>query len=78
MPCSGGTFASPAVTWAPFAIAGMGWWTGRDGGEPVTDDHPGDPPCRFTGGTIKGVAVDVSGEPYVDLECEAAALIMRE
>ena len=27
---------------------------------------------RFTGGTIKRVAVDVSGDPYVDLEREAA------
>ena len=47
-------------------------------GEAVTDDYPGDPPYRFTGGTIKRVAVDVSGEPYVDLEREAAALIIRE
>jgi hypothetical protein len=29
---------------------------------------------RFTGGTIKRVAVDVSGEPYLDLEREAAAM----
>jgi hypothetical protein len=36
---------------------------GRDGGEPVTDTDPGAPPWRFTGGTIKPVAVDVSGEP---------------
>jgi sulfatase-like protein len=35
-------------------------------------------PLPFTGGTIKRVAVDVSGEPYVDLEREAAALILRE
>ncbi len=61
-----------------FAIAGEGLCIGRDSGEPVTDAYPGDPPCRFTGGTIKRVAVDVSGEPYVDLEREAAALIMRE
>jgi hypothetical protein len=27
---------------------------------------------------IKTVAVDVSGEPYVDLEREAAAMIARE
>jgi hypothetical protein len=27
---------------------------------------------------LKRVAVDVSGEPYVDLEREAAALILRE
>jgi len=61
-----------------FAIAGEGLCIGRDGGEPVTDDYPGAPPWRFTGGTLKRVAVDVSGEPYVDLEREAAALIMRE
>ena len=32
----------------------------------------------FTGGTIKRVAVDVSGEPYVDLEREAQAMLTRE
>ena len=30
-----------------------------------------------TGGTIKRVAVDGGGEPYIDLEREAAALILR-
>ena len=60
----------------PFAVAGEGLCVGRDGGEPVTDDYPS--PSEFTGGTIKRVAVDVSGEPYVDLEREAAALMMRE
>ena len=35
-------------------------------------------PFRFTGGAIKRVAVDVSGEPDVDLEWEAAALFLRE
>ena len=38
----------------------------------VTADYPGVAPFRFTGGTIKRVAVDVSGEPYLDLEREAA------
>ena len=32
----------------------------------------------FTGGTIRRVAVDVSGDPYLDLEREAAAMIARE
>jgi hypothetical protein len=41
----------------------VGLCVGRDGGEPVTDDYPGALPWRFTGGTIKRVAVDVSGEP---------------
>ena len=39
---------------------------------------PATSPYRFTGGTIKRVAVDVSGEPYVDLEREAAAMLARE
>ena len=39
---------------------------------------PGTPPYRFTGGTIKRVAVDVSGEPYLDLERQAAAMLARE
>jgi hypothetical protein len=44
----------------------------------VTDDFPGERPWAFTGGTIRGVAVDVSGDPYVDLERAAAAMIARE
>ncbi len=51
---------------------------GRDVGDPVTEDYPGERPYRFTGGTIKRVAVDVSGEPYIDLEREAALMLMRE
>ena len=61
-----------------FMIAGEGLCVGRDSGEPVTADYPGDHPHTFTGGTIKRVAVDVSGEPYVDLEREAAAMLARE
>ena len=61
-----------------FAIAGEGLCVGRDGGEPVTDDYPGESPWTFSGGTIRRVAVDVSGEPYVDLEREAQAMLMRE
>jgi arylsulfatase A-like enzyme len=62
----------------PFAIAGEGVRAGRDGGSPVTDDYPGERPWAFTGGTLRTVAVDVSGEPYVDLEREAAAMLARE
>jgi len=32
----------------------------------------------FTGGTIHRVAIDVSGDPYIDLEREAAAMLARE
>ena len=51
---------------------------GRDSGEAVTSDYPNGSPHRFTGGTISRVAVDVSGDPYVDLEREAQAMLARE
>jgi hypothetical protein len=36
------------------------------------------PPYRFTGGIINRVVIDVSGEPYLDLERQAAAMLARE
>jgi hypothetical protein len=33
---------------------------------------------RFTGGTISQITIDVGGEAYVDLEREAALMLMRE
>ncbi|MGZ4608874.1 MAG: arylsulfatase, partial [Actinomycetes bacterium] len=61
-----------------FAIGGEGLCVGRDSGEAVTDDYPGTLPWAFTGGTLHRVAIDVSGEPYIDLEREAAAMLARE
>jgi len=61
-----------------FSLAGEGLCVGRDSGDAVTDDYPGESPHRFTGGTIKRVAVDVSGEPYLDLERQAQAMLARE
>ncbi|HUB21402.1 MAG TPA: arylsulfatase [Streptosporangiaceae bacterium] len=61
-----------------FVLGGEGLCIGRDSGEAVTEDYPGESPHPFTGGIIKRVAVDVSGEPYVDLEREAAAMLARE
>jgi arylsulfatase len=61
-----------------FVIGGEGLCVGRDSGAAVTDDYPGERPWHFTGGTIKRVAVDVSGEPYLDLEREAVAMLVRE
>jgi arylsulfatase len=61
-----------------FTLAGEGLCVARDSGEPVTADYPGAHPHEFTGGTINRVAVDVSGEPYVDLEREAVAMMSRE
>jgi arylsulfatase A-like enzyme len=61
-----------------FSLVGEGLNIGKDAGEPVTDDYPGTRPYAFTGGTIKEVIVDVSGEAYLDLEKEAVALMARE
>src|SRR3984957_20255692 len=33
-----------------FAVAGAGLYVGRHAGDPLTDDYPGSPPFRFTGG----------------------------
>ncbi len=61
-----------------FSLSGEGLCVGRDSGEPVTSDYPNGSAHHFTGGTIKRVAVDVSGDPYVDLERAALAMIARE
>jgi arylsulfatase len=62
---------------SPYAIAGAPLTVGRSRGM-VSADYPGRRPWRFTGGTLKFVAVDVSGEPYVNLEREAVAMLSRE
>ncbi|MGZ4311439.1 MAG: arylsulfatase, partial [Solirubrobacteraceae bacterium] len=62
---------------APFGLSGTDLAVGRAISN-ITDDYPGERPWPFTGGTVKRVAVDVSGEPYVDLERAAAAMIARE
>jgi hypothetical protein len=61
-----------------FSIAGEGLNIGKDGAEPVTDDYPGEAPWSFAGGTILHAAVDVSGEPFVDLAAEARMAFMRD
>jgi arylsulfatase len=61
-----------------FAIAGAPLFVGRHGGEAVTDDYPGEPPYTFTGGTIRQVTVNVSGEPYIDLERHAEMLLRSQ
>jgi arylsulfatase A-like enzyme len=61
-----------------WSVPGSGLYVGRQAGDVLTDDYPGEAPHRFTGGTINRVAIDVSGEPYVDLEREAQLMLMRE
>jgi arylsulfatase len=61
-----------------FSLVGEGLNVGKDPGEPVTADYPGSNPFPFTGGTIAKAIVDVSGEPFIDLEKEAIAMMARE
>jgi arylsulfatase len=61
-----------------FAIGGEGLNIGKDGGEPVTDDYPGNYPWPFVGGTIAKAVIDVSGTPFVDLAAEARAAYARD
>jgi arylsulfatase len=61
-----------------FSLVGEGLNVGKDPGEAVTADYSGARPFSFTGGTIKEVLVDVSGEPFIDLEREAVAMFARE
>ena len=62
---------------AKFSVAGEGLNSGRDTGEPVTDDYPGTSPWAFTG-TLHRVDVDVSAEPYLDLDREAVAMLSAD
>jgi arylsulfatase A-like enzyme len=61
-----------------FGLGGGGLVFGRSGAEPVTDDYQGERPWSFTGGTIKRVVIDVSGDAFIDLAKEAAAAFARQ
>jgi len=61
-----------------FALCGEGLNIGRDGGAPVSADYPLERPWALVGATIRQVIVDVSGEPYLDLEMEAVAMMKRD
>jgi arylsulfatase len=61
-----------------FSIAGEGLNFGKDGGEPVTDDYPGQSPWPLIGGTVQQGIIDVSGQPFIDLAAEARAAFARD
>ena len=61
-----------------FSLAGEGLNVGREGGEAVTDDYPGEAPWAFVGGTIHRAVIDVSGTPFVDLAEEARMAFARD
>jgi arylsulfatase A-like enzyme len=59
-----------------FTLSGDGLCVGFDSGDNVSQQYVN--PGTFTGGTILGVAIDVSDEAYLDLEREAAAAFARD
>lgn len=59
-----------------FTLCGDGLCIGYDSADSVSRSYRA--PFAFTGGTIQGVAVDVSEEQYLDLELEAQAAYARE
>lgn len=59
-----------------FALAGGGVSVGRNTGQAVSSAYRA--PFAFTGGTIADVTVDVSGEPYLDVEKALAAAFSRD
>jgi len=59
-----------------FTLCGDGLCVGYDSADTVSRQYTN--PFPFTGGKLLGVAVDVSGEQYLDLELEAAAMLSRE
>ncbi len=61
-----------------FGLGGGGLVVGRSGPEQVADGYPGERPWPFVGGSIIKVVIDVSGEPFVDLAKEAAAMFARQ
>ncbi|MCK0110557.1 arylsulfatase [Ornithinimicrobium sp. F0845] len=59
-----------------FTLCGDGLCVGFDSADTVSRQYTN--PFPFTGGTLLGVAVDVSQEQYLDLEMEAQAALARE
>lgn len=59
-----------------FSLVGEGLAVGHDGGQPVSSDY--ETPFEFLGGTIREVVVDVSGEPFADLEKQVIGMFHRD
>jgi arylsulfatase len=59
-----------------FSLCGEGLCVGRDGGDAVTKEYK--PPFALSGAQVAQVEVNVSGEPYADLEKEAWGAFARD
>ncbi|MDQ2638025.1 MAG: sulfatase-like hydrolase/transferase, partial [Actinomycetota bacterium] len=70
------TMAGMKIHPGTFGLAGAALGVGRNTGSPVSRSYQ--PPFAFTGGTIAQVTVDVSGQPYVDVEREFARAFAKD
>ncbi len=59
-----------------FGLSGTQLRVGRSGPVPISSDY--EAPFAFTGGVIKQVDVDVSGEPFRNVEAELARMMVQE
>ncbi|MDT5093610.1 MAG: hypothetical protein QOH60_2973 [Mycobacterium sp.] len=59
-----------------FGLAGASLSVGRNAGSAVSSSFKA--PYAFTGGTIKQVVVDISGQPYQDVEKELALAFAKD
>ncbi|OHU30449.1 arylsulfatase [Mycobacteroides franklinii] len=71
-----GTIGSVEIHPGTFGLAGAGLSVGRNSGSAVSSDYQA--PYPFTGGTIAEVVVDISEEPYENLEKKLAIAFAKD
>ena len=71
-----GSICSVEIHPGTFGLAGASLSIGRNSGSAVSSDYTA--PYPFTGGTIAQVVVDISGEPYENLEKKLAIAFAKD
>lgn len=71
-----GSISSVEIHPGTFGLAGASLSIGRNSGSAVSSDYKA--PYPFTGGTIAQVVVDISGEPYENLEKKLAIAFAKD
>ncbi|NGX07332.1 sulfatase-like hydrolase/transferase [Mycobacteroides franklinii] len=71
-----GSLAGVEIHPGTFGLAGASLSIGRNSGSAVSSDYKA--PYPFTGGTIAQVVVDISGEPYENLEKKLAIAFAKD
>ncbi|TDZ92190.1 arylsulfatase [Mycobacteroides salmoniphilum] len=71
-----GSLSAVEIHPGTFGLAGASLSIGRNSGSAVSSDYQA--PYAFTGGTIAQVVVDISGEPYENLEKKLAIAFAKD